>query len=73
MCTITISLRRVLFDLAVDDEPFIEDLESLEQAIAAFIHLSFVAQIKYPQVGMRFGFRIICAVFFCWVRRVCVA
>jgi hypothetical protein len=31
-------------------EPFLEDLESLEQAIASFIHLSFVAQIKYPQV-----------------------
>jgi hypothetical protein len=25
--------------------------QSLEQAIAAFIHLSFVTDTKYPQVG----------------------
>jgi hypothetical protein len=41
---------RVLFDLVLKGEPFLEDLESLEQAVASFLHLSFVAQIKYPQV-----------------------
>ena len=42
--------RRVLFDLAVQGEPFIVGLESLEQAITSFIHVCFVADIQYPKV-----------------------
>jgi hypothetical protein len=45
--------RLALFDLVLKGEPFLEDLESLEQAVASFIHLSFVAQWKYPQVGIK--------------------
>jgi hypothetical protein len=40
----------VVFDLAVQGEPFIVGLESLEQAITSFIHVCFVADIHYPKV-----------------------
>jgi hypothetical protein len=46
--------RRVLFDLVVEGEPFIVGLESLEQALAAFVHVCFVAQMNYPQVELLF-------------------
>jgi hypothetical protein len=42
--------RKVVFDLAVQGEPFIVGLESLEQAITSFIHVCFVADIQYPKV-----------------------
>jgi hypothetical protein len=42
--------RRILFDLAVQGEPFIVGLDSLEQAITSFIHVCFVADLHFPKV-----------------------
>ena len=44
--------RQVLFDLAVEGEPFIEGLDSLEKAIASFLHVCFVANMQYPEVEL---------------------
>jgi hypothetical protein len=40
--------RKVVFDLIVDGEPFISELDTLEKAVASFFHLCFVANIVYP-------------------------
>jgi hypothetical protein len=34
----------------VQGEPFLVGLESLEQALASFFHLCFVANLQYPKV-----------------------
>ena len=38
------------FDIAVEGQPFITDLDSLSGAISAFLQLCFVAHLEYPQV-----------------------
>ena len=43
--------RRVTFDIAVEGEAFVVGLDSLSTAIAAFLHLCFVAHLEYPQVN----------------------
>jgi hypothetical protein len=40
--------RKVVFDLIVDGEVFISQLETLEKAVCSFLHICFVANIKYP-------------------------
>jgi hypothetical protein len=41
----------VVFDLAVQGEPFIVGLDSLEKAVTSFIHVCFVANMLYPKVS----------------------
>ena len=55
--------RQVLFDLAVEGEPFIEGLDSLEKAIASFFHVCFVANMQYPKVELA-NIVVICSLFF---------
>jgi hypothetical protein len=43
-------LRKIVFDLAVEGELFIRDLDSLSKAVGAFYYLCFVAGLEYPQV-----------------------
>ena len=43
-----ICFRKVVFDLILDGQVFISQLESLEQAVCSFLHICFVANIKYP-------------------------
>ena len=38
------------FDIAVEGQPFVTDLDSLSGAISAFLQLCFVAHLEYPQV-----------------------
>jgi hypothetical protein len=40
--------RTVVFDLIVEGEPFISELDTLEKAVASFFHICFVANISYP-------------------------
>ena len=41
----------MLFDLVVEQEPFLEGLSSLEEVIESFFHLCFVANMEYPKVN----------------------
>jgi hypothetical protein len=43
--------RSISFDLVVEREPFLEGLQSLEDAVSSFLHLAFVANMHYPEVG----------------------
>jgi hypothetical protein len=36
-------------DLVVEKEPFIRGMESLEEAVAGFLHFCFVAHLEYPK------------------------
>jgi hypothetical protein len=38
----------VFFDLIVEGEVFISELDTLEKARSSFFHICFVANIKYP-------------------------
>ena len=62
-CTFFLCFRQVLFDLAVEGEPFIEGLDSLEKAIASFFHVCFVANMQYPKVELA-NIVVICSLFF---------
>ncbi len=42
--------RRVSFDVAVEGQPFIHGLNSLDKAIGSFLSLCFVAHLEYPPV-----------------------
>jgi len=44
--------RRVYFDVAVEDQPFVAGLDSLSSTISTFLHLCFVADLKYPEVSI---------------------
>jgi hypothetical protein len=38
----------VFFDLIVEKEPFISGMETLEDAVASFLHICFVTNMHYP-------------------------
>ncbi len=38
----------MVFDLVVERAPFISNMESLEEAISSFLHVTFVADMEYP-------------------------
>jgi len=48
ICCFFLIFRKVVFDLIVDGEVFISQLETLEKAVCSFLHICFVANIKYP-------------------------
>ena len=42
--------RKVYFTLCVDGSPFVKNIEGLNKAILAFLYISFIADLEYPQV-----------------------
>jgi hypothetical protein len=46
--TIDFCFRKVVFDLILDGQVFISELDTLEKAVCSFLHICFVANIKYP-------------------------
>jgi hypothetical protein len=50
MISFLICFRKAIINLILDGEVFISEMESLEKALCSFLHICFVANIKY-QVG----------------------
>jgi hypothetical protein len=48
--------RKVTFTLCVDGDAFVRDIEGLNRAICAFLYVSFIADLEYPQVRYHSGF-----------------
>jgi hypothetical protein len=44
--------RKAVFDIVLEKDNFIVGLNSLEEAVSAFMHLCFTANIEYPQVTL---------------------
>lgn len=44
------NFRKVTFDIVLEGSPFIRGISGLDHAIAAYMHLVFVARLQYPQV-----------------------
>jgi hypothetical protein len=42
------NFRRVFLDLHVEVDPFVKGLETLEEAVASFLHMCFIADMEYP-------------------------
>lgn len=42
--------RKAVFDIALEKSVFISGLDTLEEAVASFMHLCFTANIEYPKV-----------------------
>jgi hypothetical protein len=38
----------VYFNLIIEKEPFISGMETREEAVASFLHISFVTTMQYP-------------------------
>ena len=49
----------MLFDIVVDKTPTVCGLTSLEETVAAYLHLCFVTRACYPEVI------ILCCLLFC--------
>jgi hypothetical protein len=45
-----IIFRRVFFDVAMEGQPFIRGLPSLDKAISTFLSLCFVLHLEFPPV-----------------------
>jgi hypothetical protein len=54
----------VVFDLLVENEPFISGFETLEAAVSSFLHVCFVANIHYPV-----GSGVLCTFLQRWVAK----
>ena len=48
ICCFFLIFRKVVFDLVVEREVFISEMRTLEEAVSSFLHLCFVANIRYP-------------------------
>jgi len=56
--------RKALFDLVVEKEVLVHSLETVEEAISSFLHLCFVADMKYPP-----GSGVLCTYIQRWIAR----
>jgi hypothetical protein len=41
--------RKAVFDIALEKAVFISGLDTLEEAVASFLHCCFTANIEYPK------------------------
>jgi hypothetical protein len=54
----------VYFDLIVEKKIFIHGIETLEDAVSSFLHVSFMANMKYPK-----GSGLLCTLLQPWVSK----